>query len=211
MADPSEESGAQNHFEPDSYPIEVRREIPDYDELQDAVAEAASAAAARRILDLGTGTGETAKRVLARQPEASIVLLDSSREMLEAARGLLPEGRIEQVLLQRLEDPLPPGPFDLVVSALAVHHLESGDKQALFRRVGEVLAPRGLFVLADVIVPDISELATIPIDSPFDRPDRLDDQLAWIGEAGLKAIVAWSKNDLAVIVAEQPTRGGSDA
>ena len=195
---------AQNHFEPDSYLEFVRLEIPEYDELEEIVAEAASAVAAARILDLGSGTGETARRVLERHAGASIVLVDSSAEMLTAAREALAKDRIESVLVQRLEDPLPAGPFDLVVSALAVHHLESADKQVLFQRIAEVLKPGGRFVLADVVVPQDSELASTPVASEFDRPDRLDDQLAWIGDAGLEPDVLWTSNDLVVIAARRP-------
>lgn len=194
---------AQNHFDPDSYPEFVRSEIPVYDELEDVVAEAAAAPAAKRILDLGAGTGETAKRVLERQPGAVFVLVDSSAEMLDAARENLPEASVEQILEQRLEDPLPPAPFDLVVSALAVHHLESADKQALFLRVSELLEPGGRFVLADVFVPVDPELAATPVSSPFDRPDRLDDQLNWLGAAGFETSVVWTDGDLAVVVAEK--------
>ena len=48
---------------------------------------------------------------------------------------------------------MPEGPFDLVASALAVHHLHDVDKAELFGRVRGVLAPGGLFVLGDVVVP----------------------------------------------------------
>ena len=195
---------AQNHFDPDSYLEFVRLEIPEYDELEEIVAEAASTPAAARILDLGSGTGETARRVLERHPSASIILVDSSAEMLAAAREALPEDRIEDILVQRLEDPLPEGRFDLVVSALAVHHLESADKQVLFQRIAGALEPGGRFVLADVIVPESSELASTPVSSEFDRPDRLDDQLAWLDEVGLEASVLWTRDDLVVIVAHRP-------
>ena len=53
----------------------------------------------------------------------------------------------------RIEEPLPDGPFDLVASALCVHHLHDADKRELFGRVARVLAPGGLFVLGDVVVP----------------------------------------------------------
>jgi cyclopropane fatty-acyl-phospholipid synthase-like methyltransferase len=54
----------------------------------------------------------------------------------------------------RLEDPLPGGPFDLVVSALAVHHLRAPGKADLFRRIAEQLTPGGRFVMGDVVVSD---------------------------------------------------------
>jgi tRNA (cmo5U34)-methyltransferase len=204
----------QFHFEPDSYLEYVRLEVPAYDELEETVAGAAGAVHAERILDLGAGTGETARRVLERQPAARIVLLDSSAEMLALAREIVPGERLERVLVQRLEDPLPAGPFDLVVSALAIHHLESEDKQALFRRIAEVLRPVGRIVLADLVVPDDPERAPTPVSSPFDRPDRLDDQLTWIGVTGLEPSVIWSRDDLVVISADRPNaeKGGtSDA
>ena len=195
---------AHNHFEPDIYLEFVRSEVPHYDELEDAVAGATEALAVTRILDLGAGTGETARRVLEKHPGARVVLVDASAGMLEAARLALPEDRIEEIIVQHLEDPIPDGPFDLVVSALAVHHLDSADKRLLFRRIGEVLRPGGRFVLADVIVPDDPSRVVAPLDSPYDRPDRLDDQLSWLSEAGLEPHVVWSDGDLAVVTGDRP-------
>lgn len=197
---------AQNHFQPDIYPEYVRLKVPEYDELEDTVAESTVALAATRILDLGSGTGETARRVLEKHPNARVVLVDSSAEMLEAARESLAEDRVEQIVVRRLEDPLPDGPFDLVVSALAIHHLESSDKQVLFRRIAEVLGPGGRFVLADVIVPDDPKRAATPASSHVDRPDRLDDQLTWMAEAGLEPRVVWSSRDLAVVTGDRPAQ-----
>jgi len=190
---------AHHHFEPESYPERVRSKVPQYDELEDALAGATEALSATRILDLGTGTGETARRVLAKHPGARVVLVDASAGMLEAARASLPEDRVEKIIVQQLEDPIPEGPFDLVVSALAIHHLESADKQILFRRIAATLKPGGRFVLADVVIPDDPSWAVSPLDSPYDRPDRLDDQLDWMKEAGLEPCVVWASGDLAVV------------
>src|SRR5437764_8053987 len=43
--------------------------------------------------------------------------------------------------------------FDAVVSSLAIHHLDGAQKQALFRDVYALLAPGGVFVIADVVEP----------------------------------------------------------
>src|SRR5207253_11088050 len=53
----------QFHFDPDTYLDMVRAEVPDYEELQATVAAAAGEIPATRILDLGTGTGETLRHV----------------------------------------------------------------------------------------------------------------------------------------------------
>jgi tRNA (cmo5U34)-methyltransferase len=185
-------------WEPEGYPELVRREVPDYERLQDETA-AATGTGARRILELGTGTGETALRVLARHPRATLVGVDASDLMLEGARAALPAGRVD-LRLGRLEDPLPDGPFDVVVSALAIHHLDGPAKADLFARVAALLAPGGRFVLADVVVPEDPSDVVTPLDEGFDLPSGVDEQLGWLAAAGLKAQVAWAHRDLAVIV-----------
>src|SRR5262245_8784538 len=106
------------------------------------------------MLELGTGTGQTARFVLAAHPGARLVGIDESAEMLAAAP--LPGA---ELLVRRLQDPLPDGPFDLVFSALAVHHLATEEKEDLFRRVRVVLREGGRFVLGDVVVPRRKEEA----------------------------------------------------
>src|SRR5690242_6323039 len=101
-------------WNPDTYP-EVVAEIPAYEELQEAVVDATRGVDLRRVLELGTGTGETALRILAEHAGASWTGIDSSDAMLARARERLPDADLR---LGRLEDPLPEGPFDLVVSAL---------------------------------------------------------------------------------------------
>lgn len=191
----------QYHFDPGSYAAMMAAEVPGYEQLQRELANATRGVAARRVLDLGTGTGATGSAVLAVHPGADMVGVDKSAAMLEAARAALPDADLR---VARLEDPLPPGPFDLVVSALAVHHLHGPGKADLFRRVAAVLAPGGRFVLADLVVPvDPADVVT-PIDGDHDTPSPAADQLAWLEAAGLRARTAWSHRDLAVLVADRP-------
>jgi tRNA (cmo5U34)-methyltransferase len=191
---------SQGHpdWDPEGYPALVRREVPDYERVQDETA-AATGTGARRVLELGIGTGETALRVLARHPRATLVGVDASDLMLEGARAALPAERVD-LRLGRFEDPLPDGPFDVVVSALAVHHLDGAAKAELFRRVGALLAPGGRFVLADVVVPEDPADVVTPLDEGFDLPSSAAEQLEWLAAAGLHAHVAWAHRDLAVIV-----------
>jgi tRNA threonylcarbamoyl adenosine modification protein (Sua5/YciO/YrdC/YwlC family) len=195
----------QFHFEPATYLEMMRSEVPAFDRLQDAVADA-SGTGARRVLELGTGTGETARRLLERHPEATLLGIDESAGMLEAARRVLPPDRVE-LHVNRLEDPLPEGTFDLVVSALCVHHLLGTDKAELFKRVAAVLASGGRFVLGDVVVPDDPHDARTPLTPGYDHPSSLPEQVAWLREAGLDAQVCWAEGDLAVIAADAPAAG----
>jgi tRNA (cmo5U34)-methyltransferase len=185
-------------WDPDRYLDAMLKEIPSYVELQDMVAAATADLNVSRALELGVGTGETARRVLALHPNASWTAIDANEAMLGRARETLPEADLR---LQRLEDPLPTGPFDLVVSTLVVHHLNGAGKQDLFRRVFDI---GRVFVLGDVVVPDDPADAQIEIDWVVDLPDRLDDQLEWLRAAGFEAEPTWSYKDLAVVRASRP-------
>ena len=101
-----------------------------------------------------------------------------------------------------LTDPLPGGPFDLVVSALAIHHLDGPDKADLFARIARVLRPDGRFVLGDVVIPVDRADVVIPVTDGHDRPSTLADQLHWLGDAGFDAATTWSEHDLVVVRAD---------
>jgi tRNA (cmo5U34)-methyltransferase len=102
-----------------------------------------------------------------------------------------------------LLDPLPEGPFGLVVSALAVHHLDGPGKATLFGRIVAVLRPGGRFVLADVIRPDDGSLAVIPLSEGWDKPSTVREHVGWLEDAGLDVTVAWQEADLALFVADR--------
>jgi tRNA (cmo5U34)-methyltransferase len=188
---------AQYHFTPETYLESVQTEVPDYETLQAQTAAATGEAGLHDVLELGVGTGETARRVLERHPDARLTAIDESPPMLEQARTSLPASA--DLRAGRLQDALPAGPYDAVVSALAVHHLTSAEKRDLFARVASVLRPGGLFVFADVVVPERPEDVVTPIEDGYDLPDRLDDQLYWLRSAGLEPEVVWAARDLAVV------------
>jgi L-threonylcarbamoyladenylate synthase len=191
----------QYHFDAVTYVDAIRADVPLYDALQDELA-GASGSGARRILELGTGTGETARRLLARHPDAFLVGIDEKEGMLAVASESLPASRVS-LRAGRIEDDLTDGPFDLVASALCVHHLSGAAKADLFCRVRDVLAPDGLFVMGDVIIPLNPALATTPLTPGYDHPSPLADQMRWLVEAGLEPQVVWEQGDLAVVAARR--------
>jgi tRNA (cmo5U34)-methyltransferase len=193
----------QFHDRPAEYLALMRGALPLYDRLQEELVRATLGREAWAVLDLGTGTGETAARVLAAHPGARLVGVDASAQMVELATERL-AGLPVSVRLGRIEDPLPEGPFDLIVSALAVHHLDGPGKADLFRRAAAALRPGGRLAIADVIVPARPPPNPAPLDPAVDRPDRRDDQLAWLAAAGLAPAVAWEEGDLAVLVGDRP-------
>jgi tRNA (cmo5U34)-methyltransferase len=194
---------SQFHFTASRYLQAMRDAVPRYDEFQQAIADGTAGVRAQRVLDLGAGTGETARHVLALHPSARVTLVDKSTEMLQLALSALPPAQLEAYVATEIEEPLPPGRFDLVVSAFAIHHLSASDKADLFCRIGEVLAPGGLFVMGDVVIPDDAADAVTPIAPEHDRPERTRDLLAWLLAAGLSPRVTWHWRDLVVIVGQR--------
>jgi tRNA (cmo5U34)-methyltransferase len=103
-----------------------------------------------RILDLGAGTGILSAALVERIHSPRLHLLDASTQMLQRASARLASFRPE-LYIQALTEALPLGPFDAIVSALAIHHLSDGDKQLLYGRIHDALAPGGMFVNAEQV------------------------------------------------------------
>lgn len=149
----------------------------------------------RRVLDLGSGDGHMIVLLRERWPDVKTVGLDLSPALVDAAKqrfGSAAKVRFEAHDLMR---PLPGdlGQFDVVVSALAIHHLPDERKRKLFAEVFELLLPNGVFYDLDVVAAPTAELhalsqAAFGFDErhqdPSDQPARLEDQLSWLREAG---------------------------
>lgn len=95
------------------------------------------------ILDLGCGTGAGAVALASRWPDSRVVGLDASPEMLREARSRAVHARIEWLLAEAEDVPLPDAAFDLVFSNLMLPWCE--DLDTVFAEVARLLRPRGLF------------------------------------------------------------------
>src|ERR1700750_2747356 len=169
-------------WKPDDYLDLIKQEIPRYEELQDQ-AIAAIPFAPERVLELGMGTGETTRRLIEAYPDSWVVGLDSAPDMVYRAREMY-----DDVQLARIEDPLPDGPWDLVIGVLSIHHLTAPQKQELFRRVRE--QSRAL-VIGDGVHGDVN---VTPVNEGYDSPEAAGDLAEWTGGE-----VTWAADDLAVV------------
>ncbi len=169
-----------------------------------------------RFLDLGAGAGAISELVLGAVPGSSAVLVDFSEPMLARASlqlraytGRWQAGRGD------LNDPawreaLPAGRYDAIVSGLAIHHLPGERKRALFAELFALLAPGGMFVNMDYVAIDgplrglfdeqmrdnaihhEHELGgdrsddQVDLEDDDDRPDRAEDQVQWLRDAGFE-------------------------
>lgn len=189
-----------------------RRLVPHADLLYGTAVEVATlrlpAERAPRILDLGAGTGLLTALLAAARPDATFVLLDASAGMLAQAPALLGDAwaRCEAVVGDMAGE-LPEGPFDAIVSALAIHHVDDAGKHGLFSRIHERLAPGGPFVNVEQVAGPTPSLDALYVERwhahttalgttheehgmaahrmAADLPASVDAQLAWLREAGL--------------------------
>jgi tRNA (cmo5U34)-methyltransferase len=111
-------------------------------------------------LDLGAGTGLLSAAIAGRIAEVNLLLLDASEEMLEKAEQRLARFQ-PKIMVQTLNQALPCGPFDAIVSALAIHHLDDQSKRTLYGRILSELVPSGIFINAE------------QVSAPTDRLQRL--------------------------------------
>jgi tRNA (cmo5U34)-methyltransferase len=116
-----------------------------------------SADEAIRIVELGSGDGELAVRLLDMFPQATITALDGSESMRKITEFRLePVGRRARVRafdLASLDWWDQMFGADLVVSSLCVHHLNDAKKQYLYKAVADRISPRGALLFADLIDP----------------------------------------------------------
>lgn len=207
-----------------------RRLVPEFDLFYGAAVAALgplAEGALERILDLGAGTGLLTAAVAEAYPDARFELLDGSPEMLAEAQQRLGK-RVVAVYVQDMAGELPAGPYDAVISALAIHHLEDDDKRALFGRVHEVLRPGGVFVNAEQTLGPTAELAKLYVENwerqcheleasdeeiaasverrRHDRCADVESQLQWLRAAGFASADCLYKYwEMAVLVAVKGT------
>ncbi len=203
-----------------------RKLIPCFDRFYAAAVELLPSDA-KRVTDLGAGTGLLSAFLRQKMPSAHLHLIDVSEPMLAQARARLAhDPRVTAEVSDYTVAPLPPEQ-DVIASALSIHHLEDDAKRALFGRVLDALRPGGTFVNADQIAGPTPELereypqrwlAAVRAagateqqiaDSLFrQREDRcapVEDQLRWLREAGFVAVDCWFKEgSFAVMTAIRP-------
>jgi trans-aconitate 2-methyltransferase len=148
----------------------IRQLLPKYDEMLEAIALCIPTTA-KKIIDLGCGTGELSLKLLQRCPEAMIMGMDYSARMLDFAsiktKAAGYSDRWSGIEMDfgdwatDEESGYIGVKFDACVSSLAIHHLSDEMKLALFKCVTKVLKPGGFFWNADPILPENEQLAEI--------------------------------------------------
>lgn len=163
-----------------------------------------------RCVDLGTGDGRLLALVHDRHPDAEAIGLDSSAPMLDRAKERFEGDPKVELRDHDLRLSLPEtGVAEVIVSGLAIHHLEDQRKRELFAELYGRLAPGGVFTNLDLV-----RSASVPLherfrreigrveDDPTDRLAGLGEQMDWLREAGFAEVDCHFKwLEMALVVA----------
>ena len=147
------------------------------------------------VLDVGAGYGVVTEELLQAFPGARVTLQDYSQPMFDQARRRL-AGRSDRFsfVLCDLTDPSWPqqvgGPFDLAVSAIALHNLRDPDKIfACYRPIHDLLKTGGCFLNCDRFVEGVDRHVVALRDAGFGRVE-----------------CAWQEPPRAIVVASRTER-----
>lgn len=106
---------------------------------------------AKSVLDIGAGTGLFAQFIYDLNPNLHFTLTDLSSQMLDVARGRFADAKHFTYLELDFSKDALPGKYDIIISGLAIHHLEDADKAKLYKKIYLALHDGGLFINADQV------------------------------------------------------------
>ncbi len=165
-----------------------------------------------RLLDLGCGDGRLTALVLDAYPESVATLVDMSPPMLASATQRFEGDQRIMLVAHDFDDELPfDGPFDAVVTSLAVHHVSDDRKRALYSEIAQLLVPGGVFCNLEIVASPTQALHDRwrdemgAHDDPSDVLCDMATELAWIDAAGLDNVdCIWKWRSLALLRGERP-------
>jgi tRNA (cmo5U34)-methyltransferase len=103
----------------------------------------------KRIMDLGAGTGLLSVFWYKYFPNAEFVLVDIADAMLEIAKKRFDNLSNISYIVNDYSEDLPNGDFDVILSALSIHHLNAKQKKDVFSKIHGKLPDDGIFVNYD--------------------------------------------------------------
>lgn len=159
-----------------------------------------------KILDVGSGTGLFTSIVFEKYPQAEFTLIDLSDKMLKVAEERFSNFTNFKYINADYTTYEFEEKFDIVISALSIHHLTSEQKERLYEKCYNILNKEGIFINVDQVLSPHAEIEAMfsklwremvedsglprkEIEKAYERtkldnPSTLADQLSWLEKAG---------------------------
>ena len=209
------------------YDSQRKKLIPCFDDFYGIATYFATAKSDKpKILDLGAGTGLLSSFVSKKYPNAQFTLLDISEKMLEVAKERFAGFKNMNYAVMDYGESKIEENYDLVISALSIHHLEDNNKKKLYQNIYNILNIDGVFINADQCLPENSEytekfnnywynhvkncnFSQDEIDGfkqrkQLDKESKLITQISWLKNVGFQVVeCVYKYMQFCVIVAKK--------
>ncbi|HWQ47560.1 MAG TPA: methyltransferase domain-containing protein [Methanosarcina sp.] len=189
------------------YDEQRKKFIPCFDDFYKVAVSVASVSKENpKILDIGAGTGLLSAFLIERYPDASFTLIDLSEKMLDIAKDRFRGNSNIKYIVADYSKYSFVEKYDMVVSALSIHHLEDEEKKEIYKKSHSLLKQNGIIINADQVhgeTPFIEDLnkriwrqyienSGLPEEEilagyeriKLDKESTLDQQIKWLKEAG---------------------------
>lgn len=111
------------------------------------------------ILDLGCGTGNVTAEILKAYPNSKVCLVDFSEDFLNHAKERFANYDVSTVHSDfKNPDIYEKGKFDLVVSSIAIHHIDDEDKLSVYKLIHQSLKENGWILIGELIKSESPEM-----------------------------------------------------
>jgi ubiquinone/menaquinone biosynthesis C-methylase UbiE len=111
-----------------------------------------------KIIDLGCGLGDVTAEILKLKPQADVLMIDFSDEMIRRSRERFRDNKnitvVKRDLNQGILDITGNRGFDAVVSCFSIHHIEFENRIKLYSDIRKLLKEQGLFINGDLFRED---------------------------------------------------------
>lgn len=172
---------------------------------------------AKKLLDLGVGTGMELEYIYELFPEMEVVGVDISAEMLQKASQKYQDKSFKPILDDYFKFNMGVGEYDAIISSMTMHHYDVERKTQIYKKIFKALKSQGVYVENDLMYsnryydnPREMEEAVmargreIDMSIHYDRPCAVDTQIEILKKIGFEMIEeVWGHKKIVILIAQK--------